>query len=178
MSRPTPDAAFAATLLQAQGGDEDAFALLWRAHNPSLLRYLGVLCPAVADDIAAETWLQVVRGLGKFRGDETGFRSWLFTIARNKVTDWQRQQKRRPATALHETDAEAVPADDDTADAALRRLDTEAALALIAQLPRDQAEIVLLRVVAGFDVADVAKLVGRQPGTVRVTAHRALKRLQ
>ena len=41
----------------------------------------------------------------------------------------------------------------------------------------DQAEMVMLRVVAGLDVAQVATIVGRLPGTVRVTVHRALKKL-
>jgi RNA polymerase sigma-70 factor (ECF subfamily) len=44
-------------------------------------------------------------------------------------------------------------------------------------LPRDQAEVVLLRVVAGLDVAQVATITGKRPGTVRVVAHRALRRL-
>ena len=54
---------------------------------------------------------------------------------------------------------------------------TDAALALIATLPPDQAEVVLLRVVAGLDVATVAGIVDKQPGNVRVLAHRGLQRL-
>jgi RNA polymerase sigma-70 factor (ECF subfamily) len=50
-------------------------------------------------------------------------------------------------------------------------------VALIATLPRFQAEVILLRVVAGLDTPAVARLVGRSPGAVRVAAHRGLRRL-
>jgi RNA polymerase sigma-70 factor (ECF subfamily) len=50
-------------------------------------------------------------------------------------------------------------------------------LRLVATLPPEQAEMVMLRVVAGLDVATVAELVGKKPGTVRVAVHRALKSL-
>jgi RNA polymerase sigma-70 factor (ECF subfamily) len=58
----------AAVLTAAQSGSEAALTLLWRDANPALLRYLQVIAPDAAEDIAAETWLQVVRGLPGFRG--------------------------------------------------------------------------------------------------------------
>lgn len=171
------DLSFEHTLAAAQSGDEQAFAALWRALHPPLLRYLRVLAPKIADDLASEVWLQVVRGLRGFSGDEAGFKSWLFTIARNKVTDAARQVARRPIE-ISDGGILPAPAPDDTAAAALERFDTEAALALIATLPPDQAEIIMLRVVAGLEVADVARVVRRSPGSVRVTSHRALRRLR
>jgi RNA polymerase sigma-70 factor (ECF subfamily) len=65
----------------------------------------------------------------------------------------------------------------DTADLALERISTQAALALISALPADQAEIIVLRVVAGLDTRAVARIVGKSPGAVRVAAHRGLRRL-
>ena len=56
---------FAALLTAAQGGSEQAFSVLWRDANPALLRYLRVVAAEYADDVAAETWVQVVRGLGE-----------------------------------------------------------------------------------------------------------------
>jgi RNA polymerase sigma-70 factor (ECF subfamily) len=81
------DSCFAAVLAGALGGDEQAFARLWRDLHPALLRYLQVVTPGAAEDVASETWLEVVRGLGQFTGDETGFRSWVFTIARHRALD-------------------------------------------------------------------------------------------
>lgn len=63
------------------------------------------------------------------------------------------------------------------AAAAFERIATDKALALIAELPREQAEVVALRVVAGLDVGQVARIVGKRPGAVRVLSHRGLRRL-
>jgi len=171
------DVPFEQTLAAARSGDEQAFGTLWRALHPPLLRYLRVLAPKIADDVASEVWLQVIRGLRGFSGDEAGFKSWLFTIARNKVTDSARQAARRPLE-ISDDDISPAVAPDDTAAQALERFDTEAALALIATLPPDQAEIIMLRVVAGLEVADVARVVRKSPGAVRVTSHRALRKLR
>ena len=75
---------FAAVLTAAQSGSEAALTLLWRDTNPALLRYLRVIAPDAAEDIAADTWLQVVRGLSGFRGDQSNWRAWLFTTARRR----------------------------------------------------------------------------------------------
>jgi RNA polymerase sigma-70 factor (ECF subfamily) len=69
------------------------------------------------------------------------------------------------------------PAPDDPAEAVLEAQSTRAALALIAELPRSQAEVVALRMVAGLDVAQVASIVGKRPGAVRTLTHRGLRRL-
>lgn len=61
---------------------------------------------------------------------------------------------------------------------ALEQLSTEQALALVATLPADRAELVMLRVVAGLDVPTIARIVGKSPGAVRVGVHRALRALE
>jgi RNA polymerase sigma-70 factor (ECF subfamily) len=70
-----------------------------------------------------------------------------------------------------------LPAASDAADLAIERMSTRSAIALLAGLPAIQAEVILLRVVAGLDTETVAQLVGRSPGAVRVAAHRGLRRL-
>jgi RNA polymerase sigma-70 factor, ECF subfamily len=168
---------FQAVLAAAQGGDEGAFSALWRDANPALLRYLRVIAPEVAEDVAADSWVHVVRGLDRFRGDEVAWRAWLFTTARRRVIDDARYRARRPATPVAEMPAAVTPLSPDTADLVLERLSTSAALALIAELPRLQAEAILLRVLAGLDNDATAKLLGRSSGAVRVAVHRGLKRL-
>jgi RNA polymerase sigma-70 factor, ECF subfamily len=163
------------------GGSADeadgAFSVLWRDANPALLRYLRVIAPGAAEDIAADTWVQVVRGLAAFRGDEAAWRAWLFTIARRRAVDEGRRRSRRPVVSVPEVADVAEPGTPDPADLVLEKLSTQAAVALIATLPRLQAEVILLRVVAGLDTLAVARLVGRSPGAVRVAAHRGLRRL-
>ena len=184
-------AAFGVVLARAQARDEAAFACLFRDVQPALLRYLRVITPE-AEDVAGDTWLQVVTGLKGFRGQEEAFRAWLFTIARHRAADAGRSRARRPTVPLSVSEAAQGLADQglaaqglaagqplapDAADLALDGISARAVVALIATLPRDQAEVVMLRVVAGLHVADVASIVGKSPGAVRVAAHRALRRL-
>lgn len=164
-------------LAAAQGGDEEAFTQLWLDANAALLRYLKVLAPDAAEDIASETWVHVIRGLPRFRGDEAAWRAWLFTTARRRTVDDARRRSRRAKAGIHDVAPSDLPASDDTADVVIERMSTRAALALLAELPPLQAEVILLRVVAGLDTEAVARLVRRSPGAVRVAAHRGLRRL-
>jgi RNA polymerase sigma-70 factor, ECF subfamily len=168
---------FAAVLAAAQDGSEAAFSQLWRDTNPALLRYLRVIAPAAAEDVAAETWVKTLRNLSGFRGDEQAWRAWVFTTSRRLVIDERRRKTRKPAIPLSEVPLAALPFSADAGDEALERISTRAALAMVAQLPPLQAEVVLLRVVAGLETEAVARLVGRSPGAVRVAAHRGLRRL-
>jgi len=168
--------AFGVTLANARTGDEAAFACIFRDVQPALLRYLRVIT-AEPEDVAGETWIQVVTGLRRFRGEEQDFRAWLFTIARNRAADAGRSRHRRAAVPLDMTEAAQQPTTADAADQALEAVSTQAAMELIKSLPREQAEIIVLRVVAGLDAGDVAKIVGKTPGAVRVAAHRGLRRL-
>jgi RNA polymerase sigma-70 factor (ECF subfamily) len=162
-------------LAAARDGDEHGFAVLWRSLQPALLRYLTVVVGDAAQDVASETWLQAARDLRRFRGDARGFRVWLFRLARNRGLDERRRAARRPAEPHPHVEVNAVAAD--AATEALDRLGTDWALAVIASLPADQAEAVLLRVVAGLDVAQTADVLGKRPGAVRVAAMRGLRRL-
>lgn len=171
---------FASILALAQSGDEVAFASLWRDLNPALVRYLRVVAGKGNEDVAADTWVSVVRGLVGFRGDEMAWRGWVFTTARRRAIDEGRRCTRRRAAHQAEAAELADPvelAGPDLAVLALEHRDTEAALVLVAQLAPLQAEVILLRVIAGLDVDSVARLVGRRPGAVRVAAHRGLRRL-
>jgi RNA polymerase sigma-70 factor (ECF subfamily) len=169
---------FAQVLAAAQGGSEDQFAVLWRDANPALLRYLRVLAPENAEDIAAETWVHVVRGLQRFIGDEAAWRAWLFTTARRRLIDQVRLRKRHPAEPLEEISPAEVPSTPDTAQIALDNLATEDALALLKHLPPLQADVIMLRVVAGLDTDAVAAILGKSPGNIRVMAHRGLRKLE
>jgi RNA polymerase sigma-70 factor, ECF subfamily len=168
---------FGAVLAAAQDGSEAAFSALWRDANPALLRYLRVAAPGAGEDIAAETWVQVVRGLPGFRGDERAWRSWLFTTARRRAMDESRRRSRHPVASLAELPAAREPRTEDAAGLAMENLGTAAAIAAISALPPLQAEVILLRVLAGLDTEAVARMVGRSPGAVRVAAHRGLRRL-
>ncbi|WP_232241322.1 RNA polymerase sigma factor [Kutzneria sp. 744] len=173
----TPDDPSAALRAAQEDGDEDAFRVLYRAVQPNLLRYLRVLVGDDAEDVASEAWLHIARDLATFRGDLDGFRGWAATIARNRALDHLRQQRRRPVSSEQDEQLAEVPAREDTAESAVNAIGTDEALALIATLPRDQAEAVLLRVVMGLDAAGAARVLGKRAGAVRTAAHRGLRKL-
>jgi RNA polymerase sigma-70 factor, ECF subfamily len=170
-------AGFGATLARAQGGDEEAFARLFRSLQPAMLGYLRAVAADAAEDVAGETWLQVIAGLPGFRGGEEGFRAWVFTIARHRAIDAGRSQSRRRTVPLDDYEPAGRLTAPDAADLALEAISMQAVLGLLAALPRDQAEIILLRVVAGLGPGEVGRIVGKSPGAVRVAAHRGLRRL-
>jgi RNA polymerase sigma-70 factor (ECF subfamily) len=162
----------------AANGDGAAFGRLWRDMHPMLLRYLRLSAGEAAEDLASEVWLEVARRIARFRGGELEFRSWLFTVARRRVIDLRRHETRHPEWPTADLERLDRPAPDDTAGKVLEGISTEAALAFIATLPREQAEIIILRVVAALDVAQVAKIVGKSPVAVRVATHRGLRSLR
>jgi RNA polymerase sigma-70 factor, ECF subfamily len=161
-------------------GDDDAFRTVYQAIQPGLLRYLTVMVgSADAEDVAAETWAQAVRDLESFTGTADRFRGWVTTIARNRALDLLRTRGRRP---IDDTPVEEIMigrADRlDVEGEALGLVSTAEALQLIASLPPDQAEAVLLRAVVGLDAKTAGRVLGKRPGAVRTAAYRGLKALQ
>ncbi|PZH15056.1 RNA polymerase subunit sigma-24 [Streptomyces sp. NTH33] len=171
------DGELGAAVARAQEGDEEAFAVAYRIVQPGLLGYLRGLVGGDAEDVASDAWLEIARDLGRFRGDGAGFRGWTATIARHRALDHLRRQRVRPRGTALEQDVLDLPGSYSTYDQALESITTERALALLRQLPRDQAEAVLLRVVVGLDGPAAARVLGKRPGAVRTAAHRGLKRL-
>ena len=175
--RPSPPGRDLSSLVaEAQQGDEGAFRELYRAVQPGLLRYLRGMIGDDAEDVASETWLQIARDLRTFRGQE-GFRAWAARVARNRALDHLRHCRRRPAVPTPIEQLTELAAGDDTGARAAELMSTDVAISLIATLPRDQAEAVLLRVVVGLDAETAARVLGKRAGAVRTAAYRGLRRL-
>jgi RNA polymerase sigma-70 factor, ECF subfamily len=170
---------FAPVLAAAQLGEEWAVARLFRSLQPDLLRYLRGREPWEAEDVAAQTWLEVARALGSFAGDEHGFRAFVFTIARRRLLNARRSRTRRRRDERSVDTFEAsLAARDDPAEETAAWLDSIAAVERIAELlPPEQSDVVLLRVVGNFTVEEVATILQKRPATVRVIQHRALRKL-
>ena len=172
-----PPADLSSAVALARRGDEDAFRTIYQQMQPGLLRYLRGLVGADAEDVASEAWEQIARDIRSFRGDGDGFRGWAVTIARHRALDHLRRQRRRPAIPAPVEAFAHLPADDDTELRAVDAMGTGAAVAMIAALPPDQAEAVLLRAVMGLDAATAGRILGKRPGAVRMAAHRGLQTL-
>jgi RNA polymerase sigma-70 factor (ECF subfamily) len=173
---------FVELLAGARQGDPQAISAIWRSEQPRLLRVLRAEVGDAADDVASQTWLEVMGALRRFEGDERGFRALLFTIARRRMADHRRTQRRKPATPVAPVDLHDLRARHDARSGhgseVLAQLGSDQAVAaIVGLLTTEQAEIVLLRVVAGLTVEEVAGIVGRTEGAIRVQQHRALRRL-
>lgn len=171
-------AQFASLLAAARTGDQDAIAAIYSSLHPRLVRYLRFHVRDWADDVGSEVWMSLARALPRFEGDAPAFRALMFTIARRRVVDHHRRVSRQPVTVPLDGAHDAAD-DERPEDGVLDGLEAqEAVRRLTGQLPREQAEIVLLRVLGGLDVAQVASIIGKTPGAVRVAQHRAIRRMQ
>jgi RNA polymerase sigma-70 factor (ECF subfamily) len=166
-------------LVNARGGGEAGFLVLWDALQPRLLRYLRVVGCDDVEDVAGETWLQVVRDLPKFKKDNADeFRAWLFTIARHRAIDAARSRRRfRDKVLATQPLPPLVTPGNPVEDEVFYELSTRQAVAMVAGLSKDQAEVVALRVIAGLDTEAVARILRKKPGAVRVALHRGLRAL-
>jgi RNA polymerase sigma-70 factor (ECF subfamily) len=169
---------FVTVLRAAQLGEEWAFSVLYRRFNSQLVRYFASRAPDHAEDLAAESWMGAARTLSSFGGGEQAFRGWMFTIAHRRLVQHWRDVARRPQTEpaaeidRGHTDPGGVEAE------ALDQLTGQQAARLIASsLTPEQAEVILLRILAGLDVDEVARIVGKRAGAVRSLQHKALRKL-
>lgn len=158
-------------------GADAGFVQVYRAVHPGLLRYLSVMVGDQAEDVAQETWAHVCRDLHQFSGDGNAFRGWITTIGRNRALDHLRSHRRRPVDPLPEDGFVHLAAADDTAAQAINAISTHTAVALIASLPPDQAEAVMLRAVLGLDAKRAGEVMSKRPGAVRTLTYRGLQTL-
>lgn len=174
------ESSFPRVLEAVRAGEAWAAELLYRDMHPRVLRFLRSTEPRSADDLAGEVWLAMARGLATFEGDLTSFRAWVFSIARRRLADLRRTAVRRRTDPVDPTDHLVASLHDDVEvdTTVVDRMGAQEAVDLISRLlPTDQAEVLLLRVLGGLDVSHVAEIMDRTPNWVRVTQHRALRRL-
>ncbi|MFC4056188.1 RNA polymerase sigma factor [Actinomadura syzygii] len=164
------DRRLSTALRAAQRGDQDAFRKLYRAVQPRLLRYLRVLVGEAAGQVAAQTWREITHDLSDFRGDFQRFRGWVAVIGRSRALD---HLSGRGSTAPPQTSPERVMDDGQMAEPR----SVNAAIALIAGLPTDQGEAVLLRVVMGLDTRQAAEILGRTAEALQRSAYLGLLNL-
>ncbi|WP_432250345.1 RNA polymerase sigma factor [Streptomyces sanyensis] len=160
-------------VVRCQLGEREAFRELVAVWHPPLWRYIRGLVdsPHLADDLAQEAWVAVVRGLPRLRQPER-FAPWLFTIARRTVTDLLRQTYRAPETAMEE--AATVVADDELGGV-LTTMQIEAGLAALPPLER---EVLILFHLEDLPLTSCAEVLGVPAGTVKSRLHRARRMLR
>ena len=169
---------FERVLASARRGDESAWTALYLDLAPVLTGYLnGQRCPN-AEDVASETLLQVVRDLHRFDGDETAFRSWVFTIAHHRLIDARRHLSARPADATEDEVLERHSRAESFEDMAIAALGSSELEHLLQAATPAQRDVLLLRYVADLTLHEVAEVIGKDYNTTKALHRRAMDALR
>ena len=162
----------------ARRGDRDAFAFLYEATYRRvfgyLLAYMGE--PSVAEDLLQEVYMSGLAAIPRFRGHtEAEFLAWTLRIARAKAIDLLRHRYRHPEVLPG--DLEGLQTADDPQETVQRRDRVRRLAVALAGLTPDQRDVVISRMVMGFDLLETSQLVHKNVGSVKALQHRALSRL-
>ncbi len=168
--------AFDAALKAAKEGADWAWAALYRDLAGPVTGYLASRGAREAEDLAAETFLQVARNIHTFHGDESAFRSWVFVITHRRLIDARRAHGRRPdLVAL--PDDETQPGGDVEVEA-VDQLVTAELREAFEKLTEDQRDVLALRIIANLTVEETANVVGKRIGAVKAVQRRGLLALR
>jgi len=162
---------------RARAGDPDAFAALYEDLAPRVHRFLRyrVPDPERAEELLQQVFLQMIAALPRYESRGLPFAAWVFRIARNAVIDASRVERPSvPLEVVHDVPSWA-PGPDELAIAGDER---ERLLAVLERLPRDQHDVLVYRFFGGLSPREVAPLLDRSEGAVRVLQHRALEVLR
>ena len=162
----------------ANAGGDWAWRELYRGYAPAVDRYLRARGVPDAEDLVGETFLRVVHHLDRFSGDEIDFRAWVFAIARNLVVDAARRNTRRPSDATPVDTLQALAPVGDAEDDAMGELGTSEVVRILSGLTDDQRDVLLLRIVGDLSIAQVAEILGRREGAVKMLQARGLATLR
>lgn len=165
---------FPEILLAARTGAGWAWSALYRDLSPGVVGYLRSRGSREPEDLTGEVFLQIARDLPAFEGGESEFRSWVFVMAHHRLLDERRYHSRRPADPAPETTIQQFAPMGNVEDDALRGLATQQVLNLLDELSEAQRDVLLLRIVGGLTVEEVARAVGKRPNSVKALQRRGL----
>jgi RNA polymerase sigma-70 factor (ECF subfamily) len=163
---------------RAQGGDSEAFGVLYTLYLDPIYRYVyyRVDGAATAEDLTEEVFVRAWEALPSYRMQTSPFKSWLYRIAHNLVIDHRRKQ--RPTTiddgALQRMSDPSAPLE----QIVFNVQNTEALLEAVRQLDEEEQQVVILRFVEGLPHKEVAEIIRKSEEASRVIQHRAIQRLQ
>lgn len=167
---------FSSVLAEAQSGSHPAFEKLFSAYAGAVTGYARMQGMADPEDTASETFISVLQSIRSFSGDEAAFRSWLFTITHRRIIDQRRRDSRRLHVVRDEPRDQR--SDDDTEGEVLGAASTERVRQLCNQLVPDQRDVLLLRLVGGLTIDEIAAQIDKTPGAVKALQRRGLGALR
>ena len=183
-------------LSHAKQGDGEAISTLYRQFLQGIFGYIAARVPdrSLAEDLTSEVFLKMVEGLHQVRAnDEAGFAAWLLQIARLTIAGYYRGREKQPALISltpqnRETDENsydgesyALPSihpESDPVHLFEARDEWKNVAQAINTLTEEQRQVIIGRLIMGYDVATVAKMIGKKANAVKALQFRALQSLQ
>jgi RNA polymerase sigma-70 factor (ECF subfamily) len=191
--QPEESSLFGDRLDQARQGDSDALSALYRQFLPGIFGYIAARVPdrATAEDLTSEVFLKMVEGIHRLRAtEEASFAAWLLQIARITVAGYYRKHASHPvlvslsATSLEGDDDESghltqtiAPLAVDPAYQAEAREEWQEVVAAINALTEEQRQVLVSRLLLGYDVDTVGRMLGKKGNAVKALQFRALQSL-
>ncbi|MFC2021034.1 RNA polymerase sigma factor [Chloroflexota bacterium] len=162
-------------VVQAVNGNTDAFGDLYIIFVEKIYRYVyyHINSKTAAEDITGEVFLKAWRAIGSCRGKENAFSPWLYRIAHNQLVDEIRKRQRRPSLELENVETISDPESSAEAYSEQQEL-----LKVIDRLPSNQRRVIILKFIEGMDNREIAKIIGKSEGALRVMQMRALAALR
>jgi RNA polymerase sigma-70 factor (ECF subfamily) len=169
-----------ALVAAARSGDGGAWEALYRRAYPRLFAYARrrLASDDAAREAVSETMARAVRGLGRYRAEGAGFDAWLSGIVRHVVLDAQRARSRRAARTFGADVPDVASLDDGPEEQLLGSFEAASVRAAFGRLTDADRELLELRVVLGLSSDEVASVLGKRAGAVRMAQVRALDRLR
>jgi RNA polymerase sigma-70 factor (ECF subfamily) len=185
--------AFQGQLNRARRGEPEALSALYRRLLPGVFGYIAARVPdrATAEDLTSEVFVKMVEGISHLRAsDEAGVAAWIFQIARVTVAGYYRQRERQPAfvpleprfweeeTAGENQVIRASHPDLDPVRSAEARDEWDSVVQAMNTLTEEQRQVLVGRLILGYDVATVARMLGKKANAIKALQFRALQSLQ
>lgn len=167
-------------VVQAQAGDQAAFAQLYEMYYDPIYRYVSFKCGnrIEAEDLSGEVFLKMIESIHTFKFKGFPFTSWLYRIAHNVVVDNFRRKGRRPTVPLDNAINTASDAHSDLERLAEVSLTMREVVIAMDNLTDLQREVVTLRFAVGLSIAETASAVGRKENAVKALQHAGIRKLR
>ncbi|MBM3143129.1 MAG: sigma-70 family RNA polymerase sigma factor [Chloroflexi bacterium] len=177
-NRPAGQTSDEAFLVQrAIGHDAEAFGRLYDMHVNRVYRhvYYRVGNKSDAEDLTQRVFLKAWQAIGRYKKTSSPFVAWLMTISHNLVIDFYRTRKAESYLDVDFIAHDPAPGPERAAEASFEQQRLRRA---ILQLRGDEQQVVMMRFIEGFEFKEIASLLGKKEGNIRVILHRALVKLR
>jgi len=173
--QPLPDEK--ALIERAKKKDKEAIGILYEAYVQSIFQYISyrVETAELAQDLTAEVFLRMIRGLAKYKYTGAPFGAWLFRVASNQIADHYRREAKSSDTILIEEQIEGTAPD--LFNTISKEEEKEQLRLALKKLPEDYQNVLIMRFMQNLPHATIAEIMDKSNVQIRVTQHRALKAL-